>query len=412
MKERMNTADQTSQIAIKPNLKLVYIVGLLVFFYTLFDGAVSFVVPIAVTQIGVSKSIMGIIVGSSSIFGAIFDFILSKILINTHFRRVYLLMFVFCLLCLFFLWQANTFMLFIIVMALWGFYFDLSNFGNFDFISRRTDKKDHSQGFSILWIFRSLGYTIAPLIIGVVMGDVLNWPVFAYMGVFLTIAFGFFLLLTGMTNADKKEIVLKSNGKNISVLLEVQLWKQIGRKMFPVLIMTALLWSIEATFWTVGPFMSESIPHLGGFKGLFLALYTLPPLFIGWFVGPITKKLGKKRTAFYAGIIGSGILGTLAIVPPSVFLLFLVFIASCFLAMCLPSLGGAYADYIVETPHYEKEIEALEDFFTNIGYVVGPIIAGILADKFGNINVFSIIGFGSMMIILFLLKVTPKSIRI
>jgi sugar phosphate permease len=78
----------------------------------------------------------------------------------------------------------------------------------------------------------------------------------------------------------------------------------------------------------------------------------------------------------------------------------------------LPSLGGAYADYIVETPHYEKEIEALEDFFTNIGYVVGPIIAGILADKFGNINVFSIIGFGSMMIILFLLKVTPKSIRI
>jgi MFS family permease len=215
-----------------------------------------------------------------------------------------------------------------------------------------------------------------------------------------------------MTNADKKEIVLKSNGKNISVLLEVQLWKQIGRKMFPVLIMTALLWSIEATFWTVGPFMSESIPHLGGFKGLFLALYTLPPLFIGWFVGPITKKLGKKRTAFYAGIIGSGILGTLAIVPPSVFLLFLVFIASCFLAMCLPSLGGAYADYIVETPHYEKEIEALEDFFTNIGYVVGPIIAGILADKFGNINVFSIIGFGSMMIILFLLKVTPKSIRI
>ncbi len=396
----------------KTNLKLVYIAGLLFFFFMLFDGAVSFVVPIAVTQIGLSKSAMGLIYGSSSVFGAIFDFILSKTLTNTHFRRIYMLMFILCLLCLFVLANANTVLLFLIAMALWGFYFDLSNFANFDFISRRTLKRDHSQGFGIIWMFRALGYTIAPLVIGSIIGNLIDSKVFIYMGIFLSISFGFFILLVFVTNKNKREMVVNKDSKLQSTSFEINLWKKVGKKMFPVLIMTTILWIIEASFWTIGPFMYESIPELGSFKGLFLALYTLPPLFIGWFLSPLSKKLGKKKTAFYALITGSIFLVSILFVNSGWIILSLVFIASCFIALCLPSIAGVYSDYIVEAPHLEKEIEALEDFFTNIGYVIGPILAGFLAEKFGNIKVFSILGLVSIIATLILVKVTPKNIQI
>jgi len=61
---------------------------------------------------------------------------------------------------------------------------------------------------------------------------------------------------------------------------------------------------------------------------------------------------------------------------------------------------------------YEKEIEGLEDFYTNLGFVIGPILAGVIADKMGNQTAFSVLGvFGAMMALL-LFKITPRQINV
>lgn len=89
-----------------------------------------------------------------------------------------------------------------------------------------------------------------------------------------------------------------------------------------------------------------------------------------------------------------------------------VFIASFFVGFTIPAINGAYADYISESSNVEKEIEALSDFSTNIGYVIGPIIAGFLADRVGNAQTFSILGLSGMIIAIILILKTPKSINI
>lgn len=59
----------------------------------------------------------------------------------------------------------------------------------------------------------------------------------------------------------------------------------------------------------------------------------------------------------------------------------------------------------------KKEIETIDDFFNNAGYIIGPMAAGIIAEKFGNASVFLTIGVLGFVISLILLLITPKKIK-
>ena len=65
----------------------------MVLFSTLFDGISSYLIPVLIVEQGFTNTFMGFILGSSSLFGATFDFFLSRYLKNPHYRRIYLLMF-------------------------------------------------------------------------------------------------------------------------------------------------------------------------------------------------------------------------------------------------------------------------------------------------------------------------------
>ena len=88
-----------------------------------------------------------------------------------------------------------------------------------------------------------------------------------------------------------------------------------------------------------------------------------------------------------------------------------VFVASSFLGFSFPALNGAFSDYLVESANREREIEALGDFYTNIGYVVGPMVAGLLADKVGIAGSFSYLGIFCAVCGALLLVMAPRKIH-
>jgi cyanate permease len=169
--------------------KTLYTVSLMLFFWSIYDGIISFISPILITERGFSNTLMGLIIGSSSMAGAVFDFILSKFLQNSYYRRLYLLMFGICFVYPLVLWQAKTIYLYLIAMALWGFYYDLQGFGNFDFVGREMETEEHASSFGVIGVFRSLGYLIAPLLVGLVIGQTLDWRPFALAWLFLLLSF-------------------------------------------------------------------------------------------------------------------------------------------------------------------------------------------------------------------------------
>lgn len=392
--------------------KLLYYCSLMIFFWALFDGIISFVTPLVITEKGLSKTAMGLIYSSSSVAGAIFDFLLSKFLKNTHWRRLFAIMFAICFVYPFLLWKTNSVFLFIFCMVLWGFYYDLNNFGKFDFISRKSKPGEHSSNFGIIGIFHSLGYLVAPIFAGLLIGRIVGAKPFLFAFFFLIISFAFFLFLRSSTRKDETNPNEQKIYKPVNVLVELYLWEKIGRILFPVLIFTMMLYIFDAFFWTIGPLYSATFKTFNNFGGLFMTMYTLPTLLTGWFIGSLTHKYGKKKTAFVSFFIASVLLLTLPIWKNPVVVLGVVFLSSAVGSLAWPAIKGAFVDYITESYKYEKEIEGLCDFFTNVGYVIGPMFAGFLSDKIGNSGAFSVLGASGIIISLCLIFTTPRSIHV
>ncbi len=389
----------------------IFVFGCVVLFWTMADSVGQYIAPLLMQQHGFSNTMIGFILGSSSITGALFDFLICKIFKNTDFRRVFLVMFALCAVYPALLWSASTLPLFLLAMAVWGIYFDLYGFGTFDFIGRYSKKAEQSSAFGIAQIFRALGQLLAPLIVGFVIVEIIDWRAFGLYWLFLTTGFVFLLMLfTLYRKRDSLTEHIPSRRKHF--LIELRLWEKIGWHMMPMLFTTFYLWTIDAFFWTFAPLYAETVGLSARFGGFLLAAFVFPVLVVGWFVGPITKWFGKKRTAFAALLIGSLILSCFALVADPFLRIFVVLFASLFTSIALPSINSWYAGYIADVPSVEAETEGLEDFAMNIAYVFGPFIAGVLADTVGMTNAFSLLGLAGFLAAIVLLSVTPRSVII
>jgi MFS family permease len=233
-------------------------------------------------------------------------------------------------------------------------------------------------------------------------------PFLAALG-FLLIAFIFFSLASIVSRRKKKEVLIKYEPTN--VWIELKTWKKIGHYLLPVLFFTLYLNIINAFYWVIGPLLSERL-NMDGENGLFLMAYLFPPLIVGWIVGRITNRLGKKHTAFLALILGSAVMTSFVVISNPLVLVAVNFVAAFFIAMAWPSINGVYADYISERPDLDTEIETVQDTFTNLGYVIGPVFAGFAAQYLGYTQSFALAGVIGVVVGIALLVITPKHIRI
>jgi predicted MFS family arabinose efflux permease len=389
----------------------LYLLALVLLFWAVFDGITTYITPLVLIEGGLSKTAMGLIYASSSVFGAGFDFIMCKVFKNSYYRRVFLAMFALSGFYLLVLASAKTLWLFLLAMVFWGIYYDLKNFGSFDFVARFTRVNEHSSSFGVLTVFQAGGYLLAPIIAGLVIGETVGSTPFVVAAIFLVTAFLILLGLMGR-EANYPQEKLETQYRFRGFIFELKLWKRIDRVLLPMLILTMVLNAVDAFFWTIGPILAESFTSMHQFAGLFMAAYELPALLVGWFVGSVTRKFGKKHTAFIALLTSSLLLATLGYMTEPVLIIITVFISSALSSFAWPALRSAFADYIHEAGKYEKEIEGLEDLYTNIGYVIGPAAAGFLADYLGEAKTFSVIGVVGVLAALYLLKITPKHINV
>lgn len=386
---------------------------MMLFFYCLFNGLLSYIIPVQILELGLSKSQMGLLIGSSNIFGALFDFVLAKFIRNTSYRRLYLVVFGLCFVYPLILWSSKTVPIFMISMAIWGLYSDLSAYATYDLISRRSKENEHCKSFGILGIFRNLGYLIAPILAGLVVAETIDFFPYSLSLSFIIMGFIFYLLLIEFSpKKDSPEYDHQAVHRRHDFFTELHAIKKIGAILFTVLIFSVALYVFDATYWTIGPIFAESFPDFKDFGGIFMTAYTLPVLIVNWFVGPVTAKFGKKRTAYYSFLIGCLFLLPLGFIHDPWLVIALTFMSSLVSSIAWPAIDGAFADYMSETKDYEKEIISLTDFACNIGYIIGPIIAGILADVVGNQNVFLALGLANIVLIITLILVTPKHIKV
>jgi MFS family permease len=393
--------------------------GFLILFWTLFDGILQYAVPLVITGEGISKTMLGIIIGTSSIAGMLFDLFLCKLIKKPNLRRTYLIMFAICIIFPLVLMTAKTAWMYVLAMVIWGLYYDLFNIGRYEFVAQYIKEDEHASSFGVLQVFSSLGYLLSPLFAGFLIAQTLDAKPFIASWVFLGLAFVSFMILIALLIKQKKhpESYVSETLKEINCdckpkYSEIYIWKRVGTLILPVLLVTLMINVIDAIFCEIGPLVAEGWVSLGILAGLFLVAYLLPFVFVGWFVGSITQRFGKKKTAIYSLLLSSLFLVPFFFVTNPIILIILTFFSGTFLAICDPANRATYADYVSETPDIETDIESQADFATNAGYVIGPIMAGFLADTLGNIPAFAVIGIFGIIVALILLAITPKEINI
>ncbi len=382
--------------------------GVMLIFWTLYEGVISYITPILITEKGYSNTQMGLLYSTSSIFGILFDLILIMFVKKVNYRRAILITLLICLIYPFVLWGSSVFLMFVLCMAIWGLYSDIIGFGVSDFSGRINDYNHNAKSLSILATFKSIGYIIAPLITGSLL--VANISPKFYAIAFLLMAFVIYFFFSKVSKKDpliSEEIKTERHSEGDK---SFSTWILVLKKLYPLLGLLFIMYVNDAIIWTIGPLLSETFVDFPNFGGWFLTLNMLPGLFVIFLVPPLIKIFGKKKLS-YISFLGSLLLVSfLVYVKDPIVILAIAFISSIISYLAFPAIKSAFADYLGESKKSDSVIMGYEDIFCNIGYVVGPFIIGFLSDIFGELRSIGIISIASFFIGLILMLLTPKRI--
>lgn len=164
-------------------------------------------------------------------------------------------------------------------------------------------------------------------------------------------------------------------------------------------------------FWSIGALLAEDIKQYGIPGELMLTLYGIPALFMGMFATIIEKHVGKKRGAFLTGIGAGFMLSLFAFFDQWHITFGLTFLTALFVSLGWPLLNGTFADYVHRLDGLGNSLVGLQGSAISMSYIVGPTLAGFLADSIGNRNAFSVLGAFLVTISLVGLLFIPRKIK-
>ncbi|PIZ48070.1 hypothetical protein CO180_04610 [candidate division WWE3 bacterium CG_4_9_14_3_um_filter_41_6] len=392
------------------------IVGFLpvVFFWAMFDFTLAYLLPILMEHSGFSVLIIGLLISTSSMWGALFDVILSIFSRTNSYRRQFGYLFLVCSFVPIMLFASQSWIMFLIVMALWGIYYDLYTFGIYKFITHiKIDNANNTTNFGLVSVIKAIAAVMTPILIEVFVFDGDNIAILFLMYFFLGLSvLSFYFHRQFSTKAVEHEIPVQQSKLKLSIRKELKVLLRVEKTIKPVLIAKLFLDLVDSFFWTLGPIISVSLSVGNPFGALFISAYMIPSLFVGFWVGKLVNPLGKKRTACGAILTSSLLFVLLPLITNTPFLILIVFLASILNSIAWPAIDGTLADYIEETPIVEGEIEGLQDFSGNLGYVIGPICAGLFATFSSNLGAFAIMGIVGAVLAVYLFIVTPRKITV
>lgn len=145
------------------SISLVFFVATAVLLLSIFDSIMSYLVPVIMTEYGLSEFNMGLLYASSSFFGLVFDFLLTRYLSTTHYKKLFvgtILVAAAFPVCMFF---APGLLPFLIGMMLWGLYYNLWAFASADFTARESKVVFHVASVSLLLFFHDIGFVLGTL---------------------------------------------------------------------------------------------------------------------------------------------------------------------------------------------------------------------------------------------------------
>lgn len=383
------------------------------------DGVMSYIAPSIIEEHVLNPFVMGIVIAFSSFVGFICDLMFASRFRGNRFgfifKRSLLAAVLFPIVFLLF---GNHVLAFLLAMGIWGLYYELMTFSNFHFVEDYVSVHNHTTVWGILGSVWSLSWFVAPFLASYIYDRWESGPLVLAAVFYATALFGF--LVTSVFWKKKEQEVIdhehaqykEENITNKQTSVELKIWWQLLRKIWPVYAFSFYITIISSGFWTVGTLLSEELRKDSLWGVFFFSAWTFPPLIFSLLSGEVASKLRKKRTAFLSGFLSGLMLIPLIWFHTAPIIVMLTFVSAAFYSLGYPALDASVQEYVKKLGKVGNDLIGLQSSATSSAYILGPILAGFLATIFGNRVTLGVLGIGFSLISLLCLVVVRREIRL
>lgn len=401
--------EEKQKLVIDPMWVKVGAFAIILFFVLLSDAVLSDWVPGYLQKVLGSPFKMGLMMAVSSIVGFLMDLIFPHMLRQSGVRKLagsaILGSMIFLLSMFSSIWWSYVLIL-VIGMSAWGIYYELDSFMTQQFVAGVAPRDQRSSVWGVVGVVRSLAYFVGPLLGGyiAVYGD--SFVVLGAAGVLL-VAYLMFLM---MKHPKSVEVEVDIHG--IDVREEILHWITLGKRVWPILLLSLMGGLVDATFWSTGTVLNDTLAETSTVGGWFMSIYMLPFLFVGIIVAKWGVDVGKKKWAERFVLMGGLCLVALPFIQNIWFMLACVFMSSLFLAMAWPLVDAVYTDLVSRARKGRKHVMGMSAAAFSLAYIVGPIFSGWLAGEYGEMGSFAVVGGMVVFVAIVLLLTTPKKLHL
>ncbi len=369
-------------------------------------NGIEFVFPSYLESIGKPYFVIGFLISLIAIGGVIIDLPLGKITSKSSKKKLMVIGIIISMLAVVIVFLFTKNLILALIFLLLGMGYQTWVVPRDSYFASLTSPENRSSMYGLNAETQYIGQSLGPILCGFVL------LFFGYQNTYL-----FYVLLVllvilivqiGLKKERHKELTrdtVLSSIKPRNYFSGFKELKKYGVYGFCLLLISFVIMLWEAVLWALQPlFYGKDVlnipPHLGGFL---LACFSIPGIILAYPAGLIADKFGRKKILILSLLLMSFGIAFFSYTQ-NIYLIFaFAIIISIGWVFSLPAIDGLIVNAfkIGES----SPIVGIWCFFVDMGFVVGPLYAGLMSQLFGIRNAFlsvSVIIFISAILIIFL----------
>lgn len=387
------------------------------FFIAMAETGMNFIFPLIVVQNGISNTVLGLMMGLSALVAIGVDVIFPKIKRLKTWKALLLTGIILASLFPILIWAGITTgiaAMFLFASFSWYVFYELIMMSQQEFVVGDDKNGTYSKDWGIIYFAYASASIAGPIIIQSI--DAVSTD-FALAAVLLMIFFSFiFAILAAFLVKDhhrlERTVRVEPEASHHSRFSYLSYFKLFSTRLFPMMILTAIAFFIEESFWNFGALLGDSLHIPEVLNWIVLIIFAVPML-----IGPIilARKpvvIGKKRLAMRAVFLAGSVLGTMFFIHSVPLLLVVFFFTGVFLSFCGPLSDATFSDYLKRSGHSQFYLLSFMRVNQSIAYLLAPVLSGVLSDALGYKSTFGTLGVSAAIIAVVLFITTPKKIHL
>jgi len=377
------------------------------------DGTMSYVFPIVVEDSLSSNTLMGIIMALSSITGLICDFIFPSLISRKNWKQLLIACALMALLFPVLSYFGELFNLvgfFALASIAWGVYYEFLAFSQQNYIIESDKTKNFTKDWGLLAVLISMMEVIAPILGSTLLvAGGLAYPV----AVLLMLSVALVILMLQESKSEEDVEIKSVSRELVKLIKEFKMWDLLYGRVWQVLLVSFVLQSVFATYWTFGGLFGQQLVGEEGMDWIVIVLYAIPSLIASLLLSKFMIKKNKKKLTQIFLIFGGLILTMLVFARESVYLTgLLILLSSLMFAFAYPLNNAVFSDLGARLGKEKNHLFGMMNAIGSLAFIMIPIALGVLSDTFGYIYAFAFTGAFSMIAGTLLIIKTPRKIRL